>query len=109
MRRRPHKKGSILRRSGNLCVSYPFHKRGHRLDRSSHAYPQTSALRVVCLQLEASVEPAAHIACVNLDSDYSSLTRLYDFLEIKVFGLASGRDRPKRSDDRHLTIARSRA
>src|SRR5262249_34180135 len=60
-------------------------------DRSRHAELKRASIGIVCLEFVAPIERPAHVPSVNLYPDYSSLTRLDDFVVVKVFCFASRR------------------
>src|SRR5262249_22137486 len=91
VRRRPNKKGSEFGGSRDLGVRDAFYKRGNGFDRSRHAELKRASIGIVCLEFVAPIERPAHVPSVNLYPDYSSLTRLDDFVVVKVFCFASRR------------------
>lgn len=69
-------------------------KSGNRFDAGRDRYINNTMARVISLQLEAALDrPRRSICGFYSYSDDANLTRLDDFLEIKVSGGASTRSR----------------
>jgi hypothetical protein len=68
----------------HVCRRDPFNEVGQRFDVCQNSDLDERMPRVVRLQLVALLEWAALLSCVNFYRDASNLTRLDDFVEVKV-------------------------
>src|SRR6185436_4879031 len=92
----------------DVGVCYTFDIGGQWFDVGDDRYLDNRMLRIVCLKLVAGLNRTLLLRSVNLELDDANLTRLDDFLEVEVAGLASagrGACCSGRSDKKSLTRA----
>jgi hypothetical protein len=82
-------KRAVLLSTGDIGGGYAFDISRSRFDGRNDRHLDYRIFGVVCLQLITGLDPAALVRGVKLYEDGANLTRLNDFLKVKVAYLAS--------------------